>query len=185
MLVIVLSLVIVVLDQATKQWIRWHFNLAETRSVIDNLFNLTYLRNTGAAWGMFSGQNVLLLTLSVAVLFVLIFFRKRFMSDAWPHRVATGLLIGGILGNAIDRLRLGWVTDFLDFYIDKHHWPSFNIADSAICIGVAMYIVSSFWLHPEDEYEHVVGNGASHECVAGHESEDQVAVPEKMTRVDA
>ena len=150
MLILVIGIAITLLDQITKYMIRMGFALGETRPILDGFFDLTYLRNTGAAWGMFGGQNGPLIILSVVMLALLIIFRRSFVVDCLIHRLAMGLMLGGIIGNLIDRIRLGWVTDFLDFYIKGHHWPSFNVADAAICTGVGLYIISSWWIaqHP-------------------------------------
>jgi len=148
-----LAMLIAVADQASKQWVRETFALGESRTVLDSFFHLTYLRNTGAAWGMFGGHNVWLALLSLAVLVLMVLFRRAFLGNTWEHRLALGLLAGGILGNVFDRLKLGYVTDFLDFHWYTHHWPSFNIADSAICVGVLLYVLSSLWIagHPLSE----------------------------------
>ncbi len=150
MLVLILAVFITASDQITKYMIRLSFGLSESRVMIDGFFNLTYLRNTGAAWGLLSGHNIWLGLLSIVVLILMIVFRRSFLSNVNEHKVAFACLIGGITGNLIDRLRLGYVTDFLDFHVNGHSWPSFNIADAAICIGVGIYILSSFWLtsHP-------------------------------------
>ena len=150
MRVLLLVLMIAVADQASKQVIRDRFLFLESRAVIPACFNLTYLRNTGAAWGLLGGHNAWLAILSVIVLVLMVIYRRAFLSPRWEHRLALGLLGGGIVGNVFDRLRLGWVTDFLDFHWQGHHFPCFNIADAAICTGVALYILSSFWLagHP-------------------------------------
>ncbi|NKB24191.1 MAG: signal peptidase II [Kiritimatiellae bacterium] len=140
---LIIAIIITFFDQLTKQWIRLDFALGETRPVIEGFLNLNYLRNTGAAWGMLTGQNTALIIISVFMLCLMIIFRKSFVTDRWDQRIAFGLMFGGIIGNLMDRIRLGWVTDFLDFHIAGYHWPSFNIADSAICIGVGMYMVSS------------------------------------------
>jgi len=150
MLVLVLGILIAVADQVTKYMVRISFDLGESRPIIDGFFNFTYLRNTGAAWGMLDGYNIWLGILSIVVLIGLVFFRRSFVSNVFEHKIALGCLVGGIMGNLIDRLRLGYVTDFLDFHIESHHWPAFNIADAAICIGVGIYILSALWLkeHP-------------------------------------
>jgi signal peptidase II len=153
MLVLILGLIITVLDQVTKYVVRLTFAVGESRPVIHGFFDLTYVRNTGAAWGILGGQNASLTILSVVMLAAILFFRRSFLSDTWEHRVALGLMVGGIVGNLMDRLRLGWVTDFLDFHWSGYHWPSFNVADAAICIGVGIYILSAMWLasHPLHE----------------------------------
>ncbi len=146
MLVLILGLVVVVLDQLTKLWVRADFVYGgEPQSVISGFFNLVYVRNEGAAWGMFGGQQALLVLLSIGVLIALAIYHRKLLNPTLDHRIALGLMVGGICGNLIDRIRVGWVTDFLDFYIGSYHWPSFNVADSAICIAVGIYLLSSLW----------------------------------------
>lgn len=148
MLVLILGLIVILLDQLTKLWVRTTFVCGgEPQAVIPGLFNLVYVRNTGAAWGMLGGQQVLLVGLSVVVLILLAICHRRLLNPTLDHRIALGLMTGGILGNLIDRIRLGWVTDFLDFHLGTVHWPAFNIADSAICIAVGIYLLSSLWHH--------------------------------------
>jgi len=146
MLALALGLIVVVIDQLTKVWVRETFICGgEPQVILPGFFNLVYVRNPGAAWGMLGGQQVILILLSAIVLVMLLFFHRRFLNPTLDHRIAFGLMIGGILGNLIDRIKLGWVTDFLDFHVGTHHWPSFNIADSAICIAVGLYLLSSLW----------------------------------------
>lgn len=150
MLPLIVAVFIALSDQWTKAVVRGTFALGESRPIVDGFFNLTYVRNTGAAWGILGGQNTSLTILSVVMLVVMIFFRRSFLGDTWEHRLALGLMMGGIVGNLLDRVRLGWVTDFFDFYVGGWHWPAFNIADAAICTGVGIYIISAFWVsqHP-------------------------------------
>ena len=150
MVALTLSFVIAILDQLSKDQITSQFCLGEPHPVISGFFNLTYVRNTGAAWGMFGGWNIWLAVLSLAILAVLVIFRRSFLVDCLLHRVALGLMIGGIVGNLFDRIRLGYVVDFLDFRFGTYAFPAFNVADSAICIGVAIYALSSLHLpsHP-------------------------------------
>ncbi len=150
MLPLLITIGITLLDQWTKWWVRDEFALGESREIIPGFFHFTYLRNPGAAWGLFGGHNTFLTVLSIAMLAALFIFRRSFLSDTWEHRVALGLMVGGIIGNLLDRVRWGYVVDFLDFQIFGYHWPVFNVADSAICVGVGIYIVSSLWMssHP-------------------------------------
>jgi signal peptidase II len=146
MFVLILALVVVLLDQLTKLWVRASFVYGgDPQPVIPGFFNLVYVRNEGAAWGMFGGQMPLLIILSIVVLILLAVYHRKVLNPTLDHRIALGLMVGGICGNLIDRIRVGWVTDFLDFYIGSYHWPSFNVADSAICIAVGLYMLSSFW----------------------------------------
>ncbi len=142
MLVLLLSAAIVILDQVTKHQVTLRFYLGESLPVIPGYFNLVHVRNTGAAWGMLGGYHVLLVALSFVVLVVLIVYRRSFLTDSLVHRLSLGMMIGGIIGNLLDRIRLQYVVDFLDFHWQTHHFPAFNVADSAICIGVGLYMLS-------------------------------------------
>jgi signal peptidase II len=163
MLALILALVIVWLDQLTKVWVRSAFVYGgESQPVIPGFFNLVHVRNEGAAWGILGGQQILLVVLSITVLILLAVYHRRVLNSTLDHRIALGLMIGGICGNLIDRIRVGWVTDFLDFHIGTHHWPSFNIADSAICIAVGLYLLSSLW-----HSRHPLNNDANPEAENG------------------
>lgn len=144
MLPLLIAVLVTVSDQVTKQWVRLDFGLGESRPVIEGFFNLTYVRNTGAAWGMLGSHTHVLTLLSAVMLILMVLFRRSFLDDSWPHRLALGLLVGGIVGNLMDRIRQGWVTDFLDFHAAGWHWPCFNIADAAICAGVGIYLLAGF-----------------------------------------
>jgi signal peptidase II len=144
MLVLVLGILIAWADQFVKELVRFRFLPGESSPVVAGLFDLTYVRNTGAAWGLFDGSNVALALFSLVVLVLLVVFRRHFIGPHPLQRIALGFMAGGILGNLFDRLRLGYVVDYLHFYRGGYHFPSFNIADSAICIGVFLYILTSF-----------------------------------------
>ena len=92
---------------------------------------------------MFSGQNIALSALALVMLAVLVVFRRKILPPGRVHRVALGLLCGGIAGNLFDRLRLDYVVDFLDFFVRTSHFPAFNVADSAICVGVGIYVLGT------------------------------------------
>jgi signal peptidase II len=151
MLVFLIGLAIFLLDQFTKQAVRSGFTYGESRPVIDGFFNLVYVRNDGAAWNILSGRGVILILVSIAVLVLLLIYRRSFLQERFSHKILLGLMIGGILGNLVDRIRFGWVTDFLDFQFGSYHYPSFNVADSAICIAVGLYIIFNFFQKKEDE----------------------------------
>ena len=151
MLVLLLGLAIVLLDQFTKQWIRSAFVYGESQPVIDGFFNLTYVRNDGAAWNILSGHGIILILISISVLALLVIYRRSFLQEQFSHKILLGLMVGGIVGNLIDRIRFGWVTDFLDFQFGTYHYPSFNVADSAICIAVGLYIITNLFHKKETE----------------------------------
>jgi len=142
MVVLCISFSVAVLDQFTKFLVRRGVGLSGEIVVVPGLLSLRYVENTGAAWGMLAGLNGWLVLLSGAILIFLVCFRRYVMDESVLHRVARGLMIAGIVGNLLDRLRLGYVVDFLDFHLRGHHFPAFNVADSAICTGVGLYILS-------------------------------------------
>jgi signal peptidase II len=143
MFILCISFAVTFLDQATKHLARRHL-AGGPRHLIEGFFSLRYVQNTGAAWGMMEGLNDWLVVFSLLVLILLVVFRRSLLIDTFAHRLATGLMLGGIAGNLIDRVRLGYVVDFLDFHLQGRHFPAFNIADSAICIGVGLYIITQF-----------------------------------------
>ena len=143
-MILLICLGIVVLDQVTKILVRHYIDFGSIHVIIPGFMNLTYLRNTGAAWGMLGRHNILLSLLSILMLILMVVFRKTFLNGTRVHRTAFGLLTGGIIGNLIDRLKQCAVTDFLDFYVAHWHWPSFNVADAAICTGVCLYLLSTY-----------------------------------------
>lgn len=144
MLVLFICVVIAILDQATKVRVMDVFFPGEATPVIPGFFDLVYVRNTGAAWGLFGGSNGWLALFSILMLVTIVLFRRSFLNDTLIHKIALGLMAGGIVGNLIDRVRLHYVVDFLDFYWRSHHFPAFNVADSAICAGVGIYMITAF-----------------------------------------
>jgi signal peptidase II len=155
-LALVTALVVVVLDQMTKAVVVARLGLHESVSVVDGLFALTYVRNTGAAFGILAGRMAslrvpLLMTVSVLALTVLIWFLRTVASDRWVVVAACGAVFGGALGNLIDRAAYGEVIDFLDVYVGNWHWPAFNVADAAITVGVIVLCVDSLRSEPAPE----------------------------------
>jgi signal peptidase II len=132
---------ILVLDQLTKMIIDRTMSLHESIPIIDGLFSLTYVRNTGAAFGIFSGSHEafrlpFLILVSILALGFVVVMLKRLRDDETGLITALSLIIGGAIGNLVDRVLYGEVIDFLDFYWSHYHWPAFNVADSCITIGV-------------------------------------------------
>jgi signal peptidase II len=136
----VVILLVLVVDHLTKLWTMTAFYPGETKILIPGFFNLTYVQNTGIAFGMFKGQG-LLVGLFVTMIALAAFYYSRELNwAAWEPNLVGGFLCGGALGNLIDRLRLGYVVDFFDVHAGLHHWPVFNVADSLICIAVAWIV---------------------------------------------
>ena len=145
MRLILVSGAICLADQVTKFWIINNIALHDHVSVIPGFFNINHVLNPGGAFGFFADQSpgirkFVFLFLSSMVTVILSWFYLRV---AKTHRVLSyglAMIMGGAIGNLVDRFRYGMVVDFLDFYIGNYHWPSFNVADSAICIGMAILI---------------------------------------------
>jgi len=148
---------VVLLDQATKALVMDRFAMFELLPVIPGLFDLTYLTNTGAAFGMLAGaksvwRQVFFVGVAVAAIGVMVFSYRQFRSQGRIFVHAIGLIAGGAVGNLIDRLRFGAVVDFLYFHLGTHYWPAFNVADSAITVGVCLFILGTI-LYPPQESE--------------------------------
>ncbi|MBF8251611.1 MAG: lipoprotein signal peptidase [Deltaproteobacteria bacterium] len=143
-LLIVIAGLVLILDQLTKLYIVSSFSLYESVTVFKNFFHITYIRNPGAAFGIFAGSAVsfripFFLTLSFVAIVGMLFFYKTVTEKLL--RIAISLILGWAVGNMIDRARFGEVIDFIDVHWYDHHWPAFNVADSAITIGVGLLIL--------------------------------------------
>ncbi|HKT35588.1 MAG TPA: signal peptidase II [Nitrospira sp.] len=141
-----IALTVIVLDQATKSWIMQSMRLHESIPIIPNLFSFTYIRNPGAAFGLLAGSSNAFRTVffGITSLFALALLGTilvRLPDRDWIGQVSIAGILGGAIGNLIDRLRFGEVIDFLDVYLESYHWPAFNVADSAISVGVVCLII--------------------------------------------
>jgi signal peptidase II len=142
---LLIALAVLIFDRFTKWLVIRNIALDDAVSIIPGLFRLTHLENTGAAFSLFAEspspfKTLLLVTISVAALIIvalLLWMRRR---DFNATTLALSLIMGSALGNLWDRLTDGKVTDFLDFYIGAHHWPPFNVADSAIVVGALLLL---------------------------------------------
>jgi signal peptidase II len=139
--VALIAVAIAALDQISKWLVVRSISLNDKRDVIAGFFTLVNWRNTGAAWGILQRYNLVLTAVSIVTVGVLWWFRHSFPLKRPAARLALGLIAGGIIGNLIDRIRLGSVIDFLYFYVGRYHWPAFNVADSSICLGVGLYVI--------------------------------------------
>lgn len=139
---------VVTCDQLTKLWILRSFSLYESLEIIPGFFSLTYLTNKGAAFGFLAGQtgawrHYLFLILGAVALVVIFIAWSRLHHGHLLYSISLPLIGGGALGNLIDRVRVGSVVDFLDVSVGGHHWPAFNVADSAITIGVVLFFIAN------------------------------------------
>ncbi|HEX2121116.1 MAG TPA: signal peptidase II [Thermoanaerobaculia bacterium] len=138
-----ITAVVLILDIWTKWLVMRRIDLHEAIPVIPDFFQLVHVRNTGAAFGIGANADSRLVPLllnvgAIAVFCVVVVYALR--SAVSDRLLQTGLhlILGGAIGNLLDRFRFGYVVDFLDVYIGTHHWPAFNVADSAICIGIGL-----------------------------------------------
>jgi signal peptidase II len=144
-----IGLVIVALDQLSKWQVLRH--MPAERVEVTGFFNLVLLCNTGISFGLMPGESTLkpwlLSAFAAAVVVGLLIWVRR--KDSLLLTAACGLVVGGALGNVVDRLRLGCVIDFIDLHAAGWHWPAFNLADSAITVGVALLLVHGLLFEPE------------------------------------
>ena len=134
---------IVVLDQLTKIIVDRTMPLHHSIPIVDGFFSLTYVRNTGAAFGIFAGSHEVfrlpfLIGVSILAIGFILVMLKRLRDDATGLVTALTFILGGAIGNLIDRVLHGEVIDFLDVYYSNYHWPAFNLADSFITVGVTI-----------------------------------------------
>ncbi|MBI4177879.1 signal peptidase II [bacterium] len=134
--------VVLVLDQATKWLIRANFHPYETRQILGDVFHLTFYQNTGMAFGLLEGYSGVIAVFSVFAIGFLIYFSRRFRKEK-IILASLGLVIGGALGNLVDRIVLTGVVDFLDFGFGKYRWPAFNVADICISVGIGLLVLYS------------------------------------------
>lgn len=143
----VLAIVVIILDQITKIWVNNALDYREVIPVIP-FFNITLAYNPGAAFSFLADQpgwqRWFFTVLALVISTVLVVWIKKLKPEELSLGVPLGLILGGAIGNVIDRIAYGHVIDFLDVYYESHHWPAFNIADSAICVGAVLMIWFSF-----------------------------------------
>jgi signal peptidase II len=144
--ILVLFVFTIVLDQVTKFYIQGSMFMGMSQPVIPGIFHITYILNPGAAFGILENQRLFFIFVAVAILVVAAYFYSRLLKEPLLLRYGAGLLLGGAVGNLIDRIRIGAVVDFFDFRV----WPIFNFADIAIVIGVGLVIYSVFLQTKDD-----------------------------------
>ncbi len=143
------AVVVFIIDYVTKLWVVAAIPMGwQHRIEVLPIFNLLYVRNYGAAFSFLSDaggwQRWLFSLIALSVCTLLAYWMRKLPASSHLLNISYALIIGGAIGNLFDRLIHGFVIDFLDFHIGNNHWPSFNIADSAICIGAALIILESF-----------------------------------------
>jgi signal peptidase II len=141
-------LVVLTLDQATKYLISAHLSPGDSIAVVPGFFHLTLVRNSGMAFGLLSAaaipyKPVLVTLLSIVALGAVAIYAASSPANERLSQFALAFILGGAAGNIIDRIRLGYVVDFLDVFYRGSHWPAFNVADSAICAGVGLLLIDT------------------------------------------
>ncbi len=141
------SALLIALDQLTKMYIHTHFQLGDSVAVIPGYFNITYVRNFGAAFGFLAESHpgfreMFFLSMPPFALLIILLIMRSVKDKDYPQILALSAVFGGAIGNYIDRLRFRYVIDFLDFHLQStYSWPAFNVADTAIVCGVGLLLI--------------------------------------------
>lgn len=149
----IIIVLIVALDQFTKYVIVNKIVFGEVIPVLDNFFYLTYWENKGAAWGILQNGRYFFIVLTSIVIVIMAYFLYK--ADNNYLKVSLALVLGGALGNLVDRVRMGSVVDFLDFYIGSYHFPTFNVADTFVVIGTFLLAYYLIFIYKEKELESI------------------------------
>lgn len=147
--VFLLALVVLILDQLSKFYVQEHMEVGMSIPVVQDVFHLTYILNPGAAFGLFEYQTGFFVVIALSMIIAAFYFYPRIPQQYKLLRFGIGLMVGGAIGNLIDRIRTGYVVDFFDFRI----WPIFNIADTGIVCGVGCIVFTIIYLYKEDGTE--------------------------------
>ena len=138
---IIFTIIFLAVDIISKLIISKYISLNESILIIKNFLNITYVRNTGVAWSLFDNQKLLVLIVSTIVIAGIIMYIKKNKPHSKIEQVAYSMILGGAIGNLIERLFYGYVTDFIDVYIFNYNYPIFNLADTFIVIGAILLII--------------------------------------------
>jgi signal peptidase II len=133
-----IAVIMIILDQWTKYLVIENMTIGESIPIIDNIFYLTSHRNPGAAWGILQGQMWFFYIVTLIVVGIIIYYIERYAKTNRLLGISLGLVLGGAIGNLIDRVRFQEVVDFVDVYIFSYDYPIFNIADSSLVVGVIL-----------------------------------------------
>lgn len=135
--IFLIAFLVVVIDQLTKYLVKKNFQLNESLPIIKNILHFTYITNTGSAFGLFKSFNLIFVLFSIIVIVTIFYFVTQIKENEKALQFCAGLLLGGTIGNLIDRISYGYVIDLIDFRI----WPVFNTADSAVTISILFLII--------------------------------------------
>ena len=144
MILILIFVGSILLDQGSKFLIESNMELFDKIPVIPGFFSITYTQNTGAAWSMLEGKMIFFYLITLVAMALLIWYFRTLKEEQFLSKVGIVLMVAGAAGNFIDRLAFQYVRDFLDFIIFGYDFPIFNIADSCLCIGIALVVIEEF-----------------------------------------
>lgn len=139
----IIAMVIIVIDQLSKWIVVKTMTYGDSTTVIENFFYITSHRNEGAAWGILQGQMLLFYIITAVVVIGIIYYMQKYARESKVLTVSLSLILGGALGNFIDRLFRKEVVDFFDFMIFRYNYPIFNVADSSLVVGVFLFIIAT------------------------------------------
>lgn len=152
MLCLGISFGVVFIDQLTKWFSLKYLSFEHSIAIIPGFFDLSLVFNSGAAFGILKGKKILLIFLTgISLIVIHHLYRLYAKKNRWL-KISLGLIIGGAIGNLIDRFRYGYVIDFLDFYIKQSHWPAFNVADTSITIGMTIFSIIFIFYSKQKEH---------------------------------
>ena len=140
-MIIIFTIVFLVIDIVSKLVVSNLMDVYDSILVIKDFFYITYVRNTGAAWSLFAGETILLLIVSLVMIGGIVLYVYKNKPKYKLEKIAYSLILGGAIGNFLDRIVYGYVIDFLDFYIFGYNYPIFNLADTFIVLGVLLLII--------------------------------------------
>lgn len=158
LLFFLISILLIVLDQLSKWWIVQHMELYQSITVISDFFYITSHRNRGAAFGILQEQRWFFIVVTICVVIAIIVFMVKMKKETILTKIALSFVLGGAVGNMIDRIQTGEVVDFFHFQFGSYHFPIFNVADSAICVGVVLFLIANLLDYKKEQYDTSVGD---------------------------
>lgn len=158
LLFFLISILLIALDQLSKWWIVQHMELYQSIPVISDFFYITSHRNRGAAFGILQEQRWFFIVVTTCVVIAIIVFMVKMKKETILTKTALSFVLGGAVGNMIDRIQTGEVVDFFHFQFGSYHFPIFNVADSAICVGVVLFLIANLLDYKKEQYDTTVGD---------------------------
>ena len=140
-MMIILTIVFLIIDIVSKVIVSSLMDVHDSIKIIDNFFYITYVRNTGAAWSIFSDKTWLIIIISLVIIGIVVFYIYKNKPKMKLEKIGYSLILGGAVGNFLDRIIYGYVVDFLDFYIFGYNYPIFNLADTFIVVGIFLLVI--------------------------------------------